>query len=60
MTNKEIIIFRVPNLQSEDDLNNIKNLQNILNDKYEGTNQIPLVITNDIDVIKYNEINYEI
>jgi hypothetical protein len=54
MTNKEVIIFRVPTPQSEDDINTLKDFENKLRIVYENTNQIPLVVSDNIEVIKDN------
>jgi|VirMetMinimDraft_7_1064189.scaffolds.fasta_scaffold397430_2 hypothetical protein len=48
---KEVIIFKVPTPNSEDDVNAIDNFRLKLEDKYKDTNQVPLVITDDIEVI---------
>jgi len=59
---KEVIIFKVPTPNSEDDVNAIDNFRLKLEDKYKDTNQVPLVITDDIEVIidvKKNSNKYE-
>ena len=48
---KEVIIFRVPTPNCEDGVNAIDNFRLKLEDKYKDTNQVPLVITDDIEVI---------
>jgi len=54
MTNKEVIIFRVPTPESEDDVNALRDFENKLRIVYENTNQIPLVVSDNIEIIKDN------
>lgn len=47
----EVIIFRVPEPESEEDVLKILNFRLKLEEMYVDTNQVPLVITSDIEVV---------
>jgi hypothetical protein len=51
--NKEVVIFRLKRPHSQEQADEYEKLQIRLNKLYEETNQIPLVITDEIEIIRY-------
>lgn len=53
---KEAVIFRVKSPSCEEDIKAIRKFEKRLLVLYKDTNQVPVVITDGIEVIKINEL----